>query len=42
MSSSVGPIPLAFDGASEEGSRLSRIVAGDVVIGSPGKVDMPK
>jgi hypothetical protein len=34
MSSWVGPIPGGlFDGCSEDGSRLSRISAGDVVIG---------
>src|SRR5580704_2300417 len=42
MSSSVGPIPSGFDGDSEDGSSASKIVAGDVVIGSLGVVDMPK
>src|ERR1700720_302101 len=42
MSSSVGPIPSGFAGDSEKGRRSCRIVAGDVVIGSPGLVDMPK
>ncbi len=41
-SSSVGPIPLGFAGDSENGSRFSRIVAGDVVIGSSGVVEMPR
>src|SRR6516162_10711849 len=42
MSSWVGPIPLGFAGDSENGSRFSRMSAGDVVIGSLGVVDMPK
>src|SRR5271170_1778159 len=43
MSSSVGPIPGGlFDGRSESGSRLSRIAAGDVDIGSLGTVEMPR
>src|SRR5579863_7001397 len=35
-SSSVGPIPLGLAGDSEYGSSDCRIVAGDVVTGSPG------
>ncbi len=48
MSSSVGPISGGLlDGCSDGGSRLSRIVAGEVVIGdvwvgSSGTIDMPR
>src|SRR5579863_2911457 len=43
-SSSVGPIPVGLDGDSERGKHpaLSRIVAGDVVIGSFAEVEMPR
>jgi len=42
MSSSVGPIPGGlFDGCSDGGSRLSRIIAGDVVIGLFDGTPMP-
>src|SRR6516162_8507603 len=43
MSSWVGPMPGGlFDGRSDNGSRASRMSAGDVVIGSFGEFDMPK
>src|SRR5258708_3682630 len=43
-SSSVGPMPVGLDGASEIGKHpaLSRIVAGEVVTGSAGKFAMPR
>jgi hypothetical protein len=40
-SSSVGPMPLELAGDSEKGRQFSKIVAGDVVTGSFGVVDMP-
>src|SRR5437868_12144432 len=42
MSSWVGPIPELFDGCSEGGSRLSRISAGEVVIGLFAGTLMPR
>src|ERR1700730_13988330 len=43
-SSSVGPMPVGLDGASERGKHLalSRIVAGEVVTGSPGELEIPR
>src|SRR5208283_4386561 len=43
-SSSVGPMPVGLDGASEKGKHpaLSRMVAGEVVIGSPGEFEIPR
>src|SRR5580693_2257260 len=41
-SSSVGPMPLAFAGDSENGRQFSKIVAGEFVTGSLGGVDMPR
>src|SRR5215831_8265022 len=43
-SSSVGPMPVGLDGDSDSGKQplLSAIIAGEVVMGSPGTVDMPK
>src|SRR5258708_24458254 len=42
-SSSVGPMPVGLDGASEIGRHpaLSRMAAGGVVAASPGRVDTP-
>src|ERR1700683_4494251 len=41
-SSSVGPIPVGLAGDSEYGSRLSSIVAGDVVIGLDAGTPIPR
>ena len=47
-SSSVGPMPVGLEGDSEKGRQLvdppclSRIVAGEVVIGSPVELEIPK
>src|ERR1700722_1664499 len=43
-SSSVGPMPVGLDGASERGRHpaLSRMVAGEVVTGSPGEFEIPR
>src|SRR5580692_3905202 len=40
-SSSVGPSPLVLAGDSENGNRLSRIVAGDVLIGPDAGIPIP-
>src|SRR6516162_10040773 len=42
MSSSVGPIPSGFAGDSESGSRASRIVAGEVVMGLLDGTPIPR
>src|SRR5258707_1562192 len=43
-SSSVGPMPVGLDGASEIGRHpaLSRMAAGEVVTGSPGEFETPR